>query len=85
MEEINEDPIIKKDLEVEKVETIKEEIKVKIVKDLNVVKLVDCMSWASIILVEGIEPKCIDFIGFERFDAITLYLVWSSSCSIDNF
>ena len=70
MEEINEDPIIKKDLEVEKVETIKEEIKVKIVKDLNVVKLVDCMSWASIILVEGIEPKFIDFIGFERFDAI---------------
>ena len=44
MEEINKDPIIKKDLEVEKVETIKEEIKVKIVKDLNVVKLVDCMS-----------------------------------------
>ena len=70
MEEINEDPIIKKDLEVEKVETIKEEIKVKIVKDPSVVKLVDCMSWASIILVEGIEPKFIDFIELERFDAI---------------
>ena len=44
MEEINEDLIIKKDLEVEKEETIKEEIKVKIVKDPSVVKLADCMS-----------------------------------------
>ena len=41
MEEINEDPIIEKDLEVEIVETIKEEIIEEVVNDLDEVKLDD--------------------------------------------
>ena len=70
MEEINEYPIVNKFLEVEMVETIKKEIEDKFFKDLNVVNIVDCMPWASIILVGDSRPKFIDFIGFERFDAI---------------
>ena len=69
MEEINEYPNIKKFLEVKMVETVKEEIEDKIFKDLNVFNIVDC-PWASIILVGGNRPKFIDFIGFEKFDAI---------------
>ena len=38
MEEINEDPIIEKDLEVKMVETIKEEIEDEVFKDLNKIK-----------------------------------------------
>ena len=41
MEEINEDPIIEIDLEVEIVETIKEEIIEEVVNDLDEVKLDD--------------------------------------------
>ena len=70
MEEINEYPTVNKFLEVEMVETIKKEIEDKFFKDLNVVNIVDCMPWASIILVGDNGPKFIDFIGFERFDAI---------------
>ena len=70
MEEINEYPTVNKFLEVEMVETIKKEIEDKFFKDLNVVNIVDCMPWASIILVGDSRPKFIDFIGFERFDAI---------------
>ena len=70
MEEINKYPNIKKFLEVEMVETVKEEIEDKIFKDLNAVNIVDCMPWASNILVGGSRPKFIDFIGFEKFDTI---------------
>ena len=42
VEEINEDPIIEKDLEVEMAETIEEDIKDKSFKDLNEIKLYDC-------------------------------------------
>ena len=38
MEEINEDPIIEKDLEVKMVETIKEEIEDEVFKVLNKIK-----------------------------------------------
>ena len=67
MEEINKDSIIEKDLEVEIVETIKEEIIEEVVNNLNEVKLDDCNVQASIILVEDTETKFIDFIGVERF------------------
>ena len=43
MEEINEYPTVKKFLEVEMVEIIKEEIEDNFFKDLNVVNIVDCM------------------------------------------
>ena len=42
MEEINEDPIIEKNLEVEIVGTIKEEIIEEVVNDLDKIKLDDC-------------------------------------------
>ena len=42
MEEINEDPIIEKDLEVKMAETIEEDIKDKSFKDLNEIKSYDC-------------------------------------------
>ena len=38
MEEINEDPIIEKDLEVKMAETIKDEIEEEVFKDLNKIK-----------------------------------------------
>ena len=70
MEEINKDPIIEKDHEVEIVETIKEEIIEEVVNDLDEVKLDDCNVQAPIILVGANETKFIDFIGVERFDLI---------------
>ena len=42
VEENNEDPIIEKDLEVEMIETIKEEIEKESFKDLNEIKSYDC-------------------------------------------
>ena len=42
VEENNEDPIIKKDLEVEMIETIEEEIEEESFKDLNEIKSYDC-------------------------------------------
>ena len=42
MEENNEDPIIEKDLEVEMIETIEEEIEEESFKDLNEIKSYDC-------------------------------------------
>ena len=42
LEENNEDPIIEKDLEVEIVETIEEEIEEESFKDLNEIKSYDC-------------------------------------------
>ena len=42
VEENNEDPIIEKDLEVELIETIKEEIEEESFKDLNEIKSYDC-------------------------------------------
>ena len=63
MEEINEDHIIEKDIEVKIVETIKEEIIEEVVNDLNDVKLDDCNVQAPIILVEDTETKIINFIG----------------------
>ena len=76
MEEINEDPITEKDLEVEIVETIKEEIIEEVVNDLDKVKLDDCNIQTSIILVGDTEIELIDFIGVDRFDSIvSSYLV----------
>ena len=81
MEEINEDPIIEKDLEVEIVVTIKEEIIEEVVNDLDEVKLDDCNIQAPIILVGGIETKFINFIRVERFDLIIdSYLVNIFNC-----
>ena len=57
MEEINEDPIIEKNLEVMIVETIKEEIIEEVVNDLNEVKLDDCNVQAPIILVGDTKKK----------------------------
>ena len=75
-EEISEDPIIEKDLEVEIVETIKEEIIEEVVNDLSEVKLDDCNIQAPIVLVGDTEIKFIDFIGVDRFDSIdSSYLV----------
>lgn len=51
MEEINENLIIEKDLEVEIVKTIKEEIIEEVFNDLDEVKLDDCNVQAPIILV----------------------------------
>ena len=70
MEEINEDPSIHKDLEVEIVETIKEEIIEEVVNDLDKIKLDDCNIQTPIILVGDTKTKFIDFIGVERFDLI---------------
>ena len=68
--EINEDPSIYKDLEVEIVETIKEKILEEVGNDLDEIKLDDCNNQTPIILVEDTETKFIDFIGVERFDLI---------------
>ena len=76
MEKINEDPIIEKDLKVEIVETIKEEIIEEVFNYLEEVKLDDCNVQAPIILVGDTETKFIDFIGVDRFDSIVnFYLV----------
>ena len=69
MEKINEDPIIEKNLEVEIVETIKEEIIEEVVNDLDEVKLDDCNVQTPIILVGDIETEFIEFIGVDRFDS----------------
>ena len=42
VEENNKDPIIEKDLEVEMIETIEEEIEEESFKDLNEIKSYDC-------------------------------------------
>ena len=42
VEENNEDPILEKDLEVEMIETIEEEIEEESFKDLNEIKSYDC-------------------------------------------
>ena len=70
VEEINEDPIIEKDLEIEIVEIIKNEIIEEVVNNLGEVKFDDCNVQALIFLVGDTEIKFIDFIGVERFDVI---------------
>ena len=81
MEEINEDPIIEKDLKVKIVETNKEEIIEEVVNDIDEVKLDDCNIQASIILVGVTETKFIDSIGVEGFDLIIdSYLVNIINC-----
>ena len=82
MEEINEDLIIEKDLEVEVViQTIKEEIIREVVNDVDEIKLGGCNVQAPIILVGDIETKFIDFIGVDKFDAIvSFYLVNLNNC-----
>ena len=68
--------LIEKDLEVETVETIKEEILEEVVNNLNEVKLGDCKVQAPIILVGDTETKFIDFLGVDRFDSIvSSYLI----------
>ena len=75
-EEINEDRIIEKGVEIEIVQTIKEEIIKEVVNDLNEIKLDDCNIQTPIILLGNAETKFIDFIGVERFDlTIDSYLV----------
>ena len=84
MEEIDENPIIEKYLEVkmaEMVETIEDEIEEESFKDLNEVKLGDCNVQSPIILVGDTETNFIDFIGVERFDLIIVsYLVNIVNC-----
>ena len=63
MEEINEDPIIEKDLEIEIVETIKNEIIEEVDNNLDEVKFDDCNIQVPIFLVGDTETKLIDFIG----------------------
>ena len=67
VEENNEDLIIEKDLEVEMIETIEEEIEEESFKDLNEIKSYDCQSQDPFILVVSDAPKFIDFIGVDRF------------------
>ena len=55
MEEINEDHIIEKDLEVEIVETVKEEIIEEVVNDLDEIKLDD--STLKLLLFWWERPK----------------------------
>ena len=95
MEEINENPIIEKDLEVKIVETIKEEIIKDVVNDLDEIKLDDCNVQTPIILVGDTETKFIDFIGekiwFDHWLLFDEYFqlhedqgIRSSSCPIDD-
>ena len=72
MEEINEDLIIEKDLEVDMAEPIEDES----FKDLNELKSYDCQSQDPFILMVSGTPKFIDFIWVDIFDAIvSFYLV----------
>ena len=81
MEEINKDPIIEKDLKVDIVETLKEEIIEKVVNNLDEVKLDDRNIHAPISVVGDTKTKFIDFIGVERFDLIiNSYLVNIVNC-----
>ena len=81
MEELNEDPIIEKDLEVKTVETIKKEIIEEVVNDLNEVKLDNCNVQTPIILMGSTKTKYIDFTRVERFDLIIdSYLVDIVNC-----
>ena len=82
VEEINEDLIIEKDLEVEVViQTIKEEIIREVVNDVDEIKLDGCNVQASIILEGDTETMFIDFIGVDKFDAIvSFYLVNLNNC-----
>ena len=76
VEESNKDPIIEKDLEVEIVETVEEEIEDESFKNLNKIKSYNCKSQNPFILVVGNISKFIDFIGVDRFDSIVnSYLV----------
>ena len=76
VKEINEDPIIEKDLEVEMIEIIEEEIEDESFKDLNEMKSYDCQSQDPFILMISDTRKFIDFIGVDRFDSIVnSYLV----------
>ena len=70
VEENNEDPIIEKDLEVEMVETIEEEINEESFKNLNEIKSYDCQSQDPFILVISDTLKFISFIRVDRFDSI---------------
>ena len=81
VKKISEDPIREENLEVEIVETIKEEIIEEVVNDLDEVKLDDCNVQAPITLVGDTETKFINFIGVERFDVIIdSYLVNIVNC-----
>ena len=83
MEEINENPIIEKDLEIKIVETIKEEIIKDVVNDLDEIKLDDCNVQTPIILVGNTETKFIDFIGcregkFPTYHKLTRHITKST-------
>ena len=76
LKENNENLIIEKDLEVEMVETIEEEIEEESFKNLNEIKSYDCQSQDPFILVVSNTPKFFDFIRVDRFDSfVSSYLV----------
>ena len=76
VEENSEDPIIEKDLEIEMIETIEEEIEEESFKDLNEIKSYDCQSQDPFILMVIDTLKYINFIGVDRFNSIVCsYLV----------
>ena len=76
VKENNEDLITEKDLEVEMIQTIEEEIEEESFKDLNEIKSYDCQSQNLFILVVSDTPKFIDFIRVDRLDSIvSSYLV----------
>ena len=81
VEENSEDPIIEKDLEIEMIETIEEEIEEESFKDLNEIKSYDCQSQDPFILMVIDTLKYINFIGVDRFNSIVCsYLVNLYNC-----
>ena len=65
MKEINEDPIIEKDLEVEIVETVKEELMEEVVNDIDEVKLNDCNVQAPTIWWETLKQILLILLGWK--------------------
>ena len=65
MKQINEDPIIEKDLEVEIVETVKEEIIEEVVNDIDEVKLDDCNVQAPTIWWETPKQILLILLGWK--------------------
>ena len=75
MKEINEDPIIEKDLEVEIVETVKEELMEEVVNDIDEVKLNDCNVQAPTIWWETPKQSLLILLGWKDLMWL-LTLIW---------